>query len=97
MHPIAQTILTQLGGRRFLAMTGARDLVASETSLAMRLPIGKARNLRIELAADDTYTVKSLRWNRTNLQYGITAIASGVYADSLRDVVEGMTDLLVGL
>lgn len=35
---IPQTILQQLGGRRFIAMTGARDLVAGRTWLAFKLP-----------------------------------------------------------
>lgn len=97
MNHVAHTILAQLGGKRFLAMTGARDLVASEISLAMRMPIGHAKHLRIELAPNDTYTVKSLRWNARKMAYTIAGISAGVYADNLQDVVEAMTGLMVAL
>ena len=35
---IATTILQQLGGSRFIAMTGAKNLVAEENALIFRLP-----------------------------------------------------------
>lgn len=96
-NTVAHTILAQLGGKRFLAMTGARDLIGSENSLYMRLPMGQAKHMRIELAPNDTYTVKTLRWNARKMAYTIAGISSGVYADNLQDVVEAMTGLMVAL
>ena len=57
---IAQTILAQLGGNRFLAMTGAKQLVALPTGLQFSFPRSaknKANKVAIRLAGD-LYTVK---------------------------------------
>lgn len=57
---IAQTILAQLGGNRFLAMTGVKQLCALGNGLQFTLPRGdknKANRVLIRLA-DDLYTVK---------------------------------------
>lgn len=35
---VANTILHQLGGRRFIAFTGARDLLGDTNSLTFKLP-----------------------------------------------------------
>jgi hypothetical protein len=55
---IAQTIFAQLGGRRFIAMTGARNLVGGENYLMFSLPTGFAKNrinnVRITLDWTDT-------------------------------------------
>lgn len=57
---IANTILEQLGGNKFLAMTGARDLLFGETyHLQFRLPRGaaknKATNVTVKLVGDEHY------------------------------------------
>lgn len=52
---IAQTILTQLGGNRFLAMTGAKQLCDLGDGLQFALPRGaknKANRVCIRLAGD---------------------------------------------
>ena len=57
---IAQTILTQLGGNRFLAMTGAKQLVALPSGGLQfsfpRSPKNKANKVSIRLDGD-LYTV----------------------------------------
>lgn len=56
---IAQTILTQLGGNRFLVITGAKRLVALPSGLQFsfpRSPKNKANKVSIRLAGD-LYTV----------------------------------------
>lgn len=56
---VAEEILHQLGGSRFIVMTGAKEFVADDYSLRMRLPknMSKANVLTIKLEADDTYTM----------------------------------------
>lgn len=67
---IATTILNQLGGRRFLAMTGAKNLLVLDCKrpfgLRMKLPRNKsgANFLTIVLEDDDTYT---LNWKYFHL------------------------------
>jgi len=37
-HPVAETILEQLGGQRFCVMTGASNFIGSPDALSFRLP-----------------------------------------------------------
>ncbi len=56
---IANVILQQLGGRRFVAMTGARCLVAIDNGLRFRIGRNgsRANMVSIVLRGDDTYTM----------------------------------------
>jgi hypothetical protein len=59
---IAKTILDQLGGKRFLVMTGAKQLVGSPASLSMRLNSVNEERKRVNYVAitldpSDTYTL----------------------------------------
>lgn len=57
---VARTILDQLGGSRFVAMTGARDFVSSADSLSFRLPRiadNGANKVTVTLTAGDEYRV----------------------------------------
>jgi hypothetical protein len=97
---VANTILSQLGGNRFLAMTGARDLMGSENSLTMRLPRGAKSgitHIRVTLDPSDTYTVKAMKFNKRALQMTDIATQDDVYADNLRDIFEAMTGLYTRL
>lgn len=57
---IASTILQQLGGNRFLVMTGTKDLIAIENGLKMTLARNgsKANRLEITLNGADLYDIK---------------------------------------
>jgi hypothetical protein len=94
---IANTILEQLNGNRFLAMTGAKDLVATGRGLRFKLP--RAANgithAHIELNARDTYTCT---WYRMRRREGVpqpTVVGrdDDVYVDSLRDMFTRRTGL----
>lgn len=55
---IAGTILNQLGGRRFVAMTGAHSILNLGNGLQVKFKGSKRANtVRIELDANDLYTV----------------------------------------
>lgn len=83
---VAQTILAQLGGREFQMMTGAKDLVGDDKSLAMRLPRNstKANKLRITLNGNDCYDLEFFRIRK----FEATTIKSieNVYAEDLRKI-----------
>lgn len=55
---IARTILSQLGGNKFLVMTGAKSLTVHENGLSMRIPSKTANYLKITLEPNDTYTME---------------------------------------
>lgn len=97
---VAHTILEQLGGGRFLVMTGAKNLVGSDNSLSMRLNSvnydGKRVNvLRITLDPSDTYTVTASYLRARKLM--TVAEVSDVYVDTLRDVFTRLTGLHTSL
>lgn len=95
----AKTILEQLGGNRFLAMTGARDLTGSNDSLTFKIGKGAKRGInavRVTLDPTDTYTVEFIKigrgWNVSTLE-----TVGMVYGDSLRAVFTEHTGFLVSL
>lgn len=94
---IARTILEQLGGNRFLAMTGARDLIAHEDGLSFRLPRGIAKNkcthVRVHLTAADLYDVKFQIYSARRLELREIGTHEGVYAESLREIFTAETGL----
>lgn len=65
---IAKTILQQLGGNRFIVMTGAKDFVAIDNGLQFR--IGRngssANRVKIILQGDDTYTMQFWKISNVN-------------------------------
>ena len=96
---IAQTILEQLGGRRFLVMTGAKKLIAHENGLSMRLPGNMCKQrinyLKIVLDPSDTYTMEFGRvWGMT---YKIIETISDVYCDMLQDIFTSKTGMETNL
>lgn len=93
MNPVPDTILQQLGGRRFIAMTGARNLVGSERSLSFRIGGNRARisGLHIELTPSDTYTVTFLRI-RCGMPQEVSR-CEDVYAEDLQHIFTATTGM----
>jgi hypothetical protein len=98
MMTVATTILEQLGGNRFRAMTGARDFVGDADSLAFKLPSRFAKDginvVKIKLDPSDTYTVTFSKLGRAPKR-SLTVVAelSDIYADSLQSVFKSHTGL----
>jgi len=89
--PVAHTILDQLGGSRFVAMTGAKHFVGRVDGLAFRIPrTNGVSQVSITLAGDDTYTVEFIAMRGAQLR--VVAKYEGVYCDQLQGV---MTDATV--
>ncbi len=97
MSAVAEAILDQLGGRAFIAMTGARDLVGGERRLTFRLPRGFAKNqinrVEIVLEASDTYSVRFTKWNGRALVARIIRYETGIYDDMLAPLFRDATGL----
>ena len=92
---VANTILEQLGGRRFIAMTGAKHLAGAANSLSFQLPSRFATDginaVRVTLDPSDTYTVKFFKcWGTKIKELGEV---SDVYAADLRRVFTERTGL----
>ena len=92
---IAKTILAQLGGNRFIVMTGAKQFVAIEQGLMFTLPARLAKlginKVRVELAASDTYTMTALKVNARQGDAIEVLQESGVYCDQLEQTFEDLT------
>lgn len=95
---VAQTILSQLGGNKFLAMTGAKNLVGGSDSLQFSIgrgAVNKANKVRITLTASDEYTVSF--YNYRKLEMREIETIERVTVDTLRAVFTGRTCMAVSL
>ena len=106
---VANIILQQLGGNRFIAMTGASHFVSDGNTLRMNLPrnASKANRLYITLAADDTYTMRFFYyraggWRVNHKTMTVTETKTverdvykieGVYFDQLQSIFTKQTGL----
>lgn len=84
---VAKEILHQLGGNKFVAMTGAKQFVGSDNSLTFKLPSNFAKNgincVKITLTVMDDYIVEYLHiWAG---KVTLVAYSAGVYFDTLQN------------
>ena len=95
---IAQTILAQLGGNKFIVMTGAKNLVGA-TGHILSFKIGrnaaKVSHVRISLEANDTYTMKFFNVRKTTVKE--ISVREMVYADQLCSVFESVTGMYTSI
>lgn len=105
---VANTILQQLGGRRFSVMTGAKDFLGSENSLQFRLGRNQTQTnrVRVVLEPSDTYTVyfEKVSLPRVNAKgefvdgkVKLIAKRDDIYCDVLADVFTSVTGLYTSL
>ena len=93
---VARTILAQLGGNRFRAMTGSTDFVGSDNSLAFRVR-GRTKNrinkCRVTLNGKDLYDIEFYRYSPTRGTLTEVASVADIYNDQLQDVFTQYTGL----
>ncbi len=108
---IAKEILRQLGGRRFMVMTGAKDFCSEKGANWIEFKIGrnasKANFIKVTLTSMDDYTMEFFRvsWPRWNpkkaefTEYKKTLIEKkeGIYCDMLQEVFTDVTGLYTRL
>ena len=95
---VAKTILEQLGGGKFLAMTGAKMLMGFENGLQFKLPKyehTKINSVRIVLEPSDTYSVEFGTVRGAN--YKQVKMVENVYFMELAEVFENATGLYTHL
>lgn len=95
---VANTILSQLGGNRFCAMTGASNLVAGDSFLQFKIPARMAKEginrVKITLDPSDTYTVEFYKIGRApKFQVNKVCQYSDVYNHGLADLFTSVTGL----
>lgn len=105
---MAHTILRQLGGGKFLAMTGSKPVTDGNTlRIHLKKNMSKANRLYITLNADDTYTMRFFRYTAGRMdkktfewkEEKITEIKTieGVYCDMLQDIFTEVTGMYTHL
>ena len=111
-NKVAKIILEQLGGNKFVVMTGSKCLVGSLNGLTMKLAGNKsgANYLRVELTERDDY--KLIFWKITELKLKIEngkivdfkseriteiKVVDGVYCDQLQEIFTSVTGLITHL
>lgn len=110
---IAQTIISQLGGKRFMLMTGVKQFFMEECGVSFKLGKNKskARHVRIEYDyGRDLYNVVFGREKRTknkelsmpglpmwDYSYEELERTNGVYFDMLEEMFENYTGMYLRL
>ncbi len=91
----AMTILEQLGGNKFIVMTGAKNLVNHGDALSFKLPARFAKQginyVKIALNGLDLYDVEYGKIIKFN--YKPIATSQGLYFDMLQDDFTSKTGL----
>lgn len=94
METIANEILMQLGGNKFLMMTGAKNLCFDEKTKSINFKIMrnsfKVTHVKIELTVFDTYTMTFFNCGK---ELKIIKTVNGVYNDMLQSVFTANTGL----
>ena len=96
---IAKTILQQLGGNKFIAMTGSKNFLAMENGIRMNLVPNRsgAKWLKIKLNAMDTYDIEFFSVKRGTSDIVIKAKFKGIYCDQLQQIFTQVTGLYTRL
>lgn len=94
---IAKEILNQLGGNRFIAMTGSKKFGADKNSLSMKLRHNKsgANYLRITLNVMDTYDMEFISVRGASRI--VKKKLEGIYNDQLQAMFTDVTGLYTSL
>lgn len=97
---IAKTILQQIGGHRFAAMTGSHDFINLGNGLRISLSRNKTSANRLEIIYDegaDLYNVRFYRQSMNHKTFEVTTKdiekIEGVYCDMLEEIFTDVTGL----
>jgi len=93
-HEVAQEILRQLGGKRFIVMTGSKNFVADKNLLGMKLARNSsgANYMRVKLNGLDLYDIEFLSIRGTN-EPKVKHQFNDIYCDQLVNIFEETTGL----
>ena len=99
-NQVAKIILQQIGGRRFVAMTGSHDLINLGNGLRMSLSRNKTSANRLEIIYDEGSDIYDLRFYRQSINHKTFEVKTkdiktidGVYCDMLEDIFTDVTGL----
>ena len=92
-------LLQQLGGNKFIAMTGAKNLAFDKAKNTLHMKIGRnakgVNHLRIKLTRADLYDMEFLQVRAGNVK--VKAKEKGVYNDQLQKMFTKHTGMYTSL
>ena len=92
-------LLQQLGGNKFIAMTGAKNLAVDKAKNTLHMKIGRnskgVSHLRIKLTGADLYDMEFLQVRAGNVK--VKAKETGLYADQLQKMFTKHTGMYTSL
>lgn len=104
LKAITSTILSQLGGQKFIVMTGSKNFGFSENKkgnaqLSFHLSRNKAKAqfCTIELTGMDLYNMSFTKLNKKTFELETVKEATGFYHDNLQEVFTRVTGLYTSL
>jgi hypothetical protein len=94
---IAAEILRQMGGSKFIVMTGSYNFIADGNTLCMKLRRNKSRAniLYITLNSMDTYDMRFAQFSGTDVKD--LRIVEGVYDDQIQEIFTDVTGMYTHL
>lgn len=99
-NQIAATILQEIGGHRFAAMTGSHDFIKHGNGLRMSLSRNKTTANRLEIIYDEGADLYNLRFYRRTFSVKTCEVKTkdvktyeGVYCDMLENIFTDVTGL----
>ena len=95
---VAKTILEQLGGNKFVAMTGAKNFMGFENGLVMKIGRNSSNSnyLKITLNSMDTYDMEFAKLTRMGEKKSVRMVYN-VYNDMLASVFTEHTGMYTKL
>ena len=95
---VAKTILEQLGGNKFVAMTGAKNFGGTEDSLSMRIGRNRSNSnyLKITLNMMDLYDMEFCKLTRMGEKKSVKEY-NNVYNDMMTDIFTKHTGMYTSL
>jgi hypothetical protein len=109
MKSIAETILDQLGGNKFVVATGSKNLVADKNRLIMTLSRNKSKANRLEISLNglDTYDMRFFKFTPFKFDANTMTmreekledvkILKNIYCDQLQEIFTHITGLITKL
>ena len=92
-------LLQQLGGNKFIMMTGAKNLAVDKAKNTLHMKIGRnakgVSHLRIKLTGADLYDMEFLQIRAGNIK--VKAKVKGIYADQLQKMFTKHTVMYTSL
>jgi len=99
---VSQEIFKQLGGNRFVMMTGAKNIAGGPSFLSFKLPKAKdgINYVKIKLNSMDTYDIEFGRIRhsmKSGSTYKVIHSVDGIYNDQLQEIFTQYTGLYTRL